>query len=158
MLTVKMSGKLLRSAFQLFSLISGFFGGLDLHNKLTDTSRAFLITFCILFRNSPRTVTAVRHVESSVLVMPVTLCLLCLLITQVEQMRYKDARIKLMNEILGGIKVLKLYAWEPSFSDKVLEMRKNELRVLKKTAYLNSLSIFTWTSAPFLVCRICMIF
>ncbi|NXF74755.1 MRP3 protein, partial [Sclerurus mexicanus] len=70
---------------------------------------------------------------------------------QVEQMRYKDSRIKLMNEILGGIKVLKLYAWEPSFSEKVLEIRKNELRVLKKSAYLNSLSSFAWISAPFLV-------
>ncbi|KFR15692.1 Canalicular multispecific organic anion transporter 2, partial [Opisthocomus hoazin] len=70
---------------------------------------------------------------------------------QVEQMQYKDSRIKLMNEILGGIKVLKLYAWEPSFSEKVLEIRKNELRVLKKSAYLNSLSTFAWISAPFLV-------
>ncbi|NXW34750.1 MRP3 protein, partial [Phaetusa simplex] len=70
---------------------------------------------------------------------------------QVEQMRYKDSRIKLMNEILGGIKVLKLYAWEPSFSEKVVEIRKNELRVLKKSAYLNSLSTFAWISAPFLV-------
>uniref|UniRef100_A0A8C5II32 Canalicular multispecific organic anion transporter 2 n=1 Tax=Junco hyemalis TaxID=40217 RepID=A0A8C5II32_JUNHY len=70
---------------------------------------------------------------------------------QVEQMRYKDSRIKLMNEILGGIKVLKLYAWEPSFSEKVLEIRKNELKVLKKSAYLNSLSTFAWISAPFLV-------
>ncbi|KAH0629433.1 hypothetical protein JD844_011498 [Phrynosoma platyrhinos] len=70
---------------------------------------------------------------------------------QVEQMRYKDSRIKLMNEILSGIKVLKLYAWEPSFADKVLEIRKNELRVLKKSAYLNSLSTFAWVSAPFLV-------
>ncbi|XP_072208129.1 ATP-binding cassette sub-family C member 3 isoform X6 [Excalfactoria chinensis] len=69
---------------------------------------------------------------------------------QVEQMRYKDSRIKLMNEILGGIKVLKLYAWEPSFSEKVLEIRKNELRVLKKSAYLNSLSNFAWISSPFL--------
>ncbi|NWY90232.1 MRP3 protein, partial [Loxia curvirostra] len=70
---------------------------------------------------------------------------------QVEQMRYKDSRIKLMSEILGGIKVLKLYAWEPSFSEKVLEIRKNELKVLKKSAYLNSLSTFAWISAPFLV-------
>nr|XP_042697003.1 voltage-dependent T-type calcium channel subunit alpha-1G isoform X14 [Chrysemys picta bellii] len=70
---------------------------------------------------------------------------------QVEQMRYKDSRIKLMNEILSGIKVLKLYAWEPSFQEKVLEIRKNELRVLKKAAYLNSLSTFAWISAPFLV-------
>lgn len=66
-------------------------------------------------------------------------------------MHYKDSRIKLMNEILGGIKVLKLYAWEPCFSEKVLEIRRNELRVLKKAAYLNSLSNFAWVSAPFLV-------
>ncbi|OWK57673.1 Canalicular multispecific organic anion transporter 2 [Lonchura striata] len=90
------------------------------------------------------------YVENFPVVLAVTLSL-CLPITQVEQMRYKDSRIKLMNEILGGIKVLKLYAWEPSFSEKVLEIRKNELRVLKKSAYLNSLSTFAWISAPFLV-------
>lgn len=66
-------------------------------------------------------------------------------------MKYKDSRIKLMNEILNGIKVLKLYAWEPSFAEKVQEIRKNELRVLRKLAYLNSLSTFAWVSAPFLV-------
>ncbi|KAM8945709.1 ATP-binding cassette sub-family C member 3 [Pelodytes ibericus] len=70
---------------------------------------------------------------------------------QVEQMQYKDSRIKLMNEILNGIKVLKLYAWEPSFAQKVLDIRSKELNVLKKSAYLNALSTFAWTSAPFLV-------
>ena len=30
-------------------------------------------------------------------------------------MELKDERIKLMNEILNGIKVLKMYAWELSF-------------------------------------------
>ena len=30
-------------------------------------------------------------------------------------MKLKDERIKLMNEILNGIKVLKMYAWEMSF-------------------------------------------
>uniref|UniRef100_A0A8C8J8V5 ATP-binding cassette, sub-family C (CFTR/MRP), member 3 n=1 Tax=Oncorhynchus tshawytscha TaxID=74940 RepID=A0A8C8J8V5_ONCTS len=70
---------------------------------------------------------------------------------QVEQMHYKDARIKLMNEILNGIKVLKLYAWENSFKEKVLEIRQKELNVLRKTAYLGALSTMAWTSAPFLV-------
>uniref|UniRef100_A0A3P9AIK8 ATP-binding cassette, sub-family C (CFTR/MRP), member 3 n=1 Tax=Esox lucius TaxID=8010 RepID=A0A3P9AIK8_ESOLU len=69
----------------------------------------------------------------------------------VEQMQYKDARIKLMNEILNGIKVLKLYAWENSFKNKVLEIRQKELNVLRKTAYLGALSTMAWTSAPFLV-------
>lgn len=38
---------------------------------------------------------------------------------QLEQMINKDHRVKLMNEILGGIKVLKLYAWEQSFIEQV---------------------------------------
>lgn len=66
-------------------------------------------------------------------------------------MQYKDARIKLMNEILNGIKVLKLYAWENSFKEKVLAIRQKELNVLRKTAYLGALSTMAWTSAPFLV-------
>uniref|UniRef100_A0A665WVS5 ATP-binding cassette, sub-family C (CFTR/MRP), member 3 n=1 Tax=Echeneis naucrates TaxID=173247 RepID=A0A665WVS5_ECHNA len=70
---------------------------------------------------------------------------------QVEQMQYKDARIKLMNEILNGIKVLKLYAWENSFKEKVLAIRQKELNVLRKAAYLGALSTMAWTSAPFLV-------
>ncbi|XP_039991336.1 ATP-binding cassette sub-family C member 3 isoform X2 [Xiphias gladius] len=70
---------------------------------------------------------------------------------QVEQMQYKDSRIKLMNEILNGIKVLKLYAWENSFKEKVLAIRQKELNVLRKTAYLGALSTMAWTSAPFLV-------
>ncbi|KAI2474232.1 hypothetical protein C4B38_000299, partial [Diabrotica virgifera virgifera] len=37
---------------------------------------------------------------------------------QVKQMKNKDERVKLMNEILNGIKVLKLYAWEHSFEDQ----------------------------------------
>ena len=30
-------------------------------------------------------------------------------------MKHKDERIKMMNEILNGIKLLKMYAWEMSF-------------------------------------------
>uniref|UniRef100_A0A8C2GV26 ATP-binding cassette, sub-family C (CFTR/MRP), member 3 n=1 Tax=Cyprinus carpio TaxID=7962 RepID=A0A8C2GV26_CYPCA len=70
---------------------------------------------------------------------------------QVEQMKYKDERIKQMNEILNGIKVLKLYAWETSFQEKILQIRQKELNVLRKTAYLSALSTMAWISAPFLV-------
>ncbi|XP_031726932.1 multidrug resistance-associated protein 1 [Anarrhichthys ocellatus] len=70
---------------------------------------------------------------------------------QVAQMKSKDNRIKLMNEMLNGIKVLKLYAWELAFKDKVSEIRESELQVLKKTAYLGAMSTFTWICAPFLV-------
>ncbi|XP_034047298.1 multidrug resistance-associated protein 1-like [Thalassophryne amazonica] len=66
-------------------------------------------------------------------------------------MKNKDNRIKLMNEMLNGIKVLKLYAWELAFKNKVSDIRESELRVLKKAAYLSAMSTFTWVCAPFLV-------
>lgn len=81
----------------------------------------------------------------------VSVKILCLLYEQVAQMKSKDNRIKLMNEMLNNIKVLKLYAWELAFKDKVTDIRERELRVLKKAAYLGAMSTFTWVCAPFLV-------
>lgn len=70
---------------------------------------------------------------------------------QVEQMKIKDERVKSMNEILNGMKVLKLYAWEPSFEKLVLGIRGKEMVVLRKAAVLNAGTYFVWTLAPFLV-------
>uniref|UniRef100_A0A4W3I1R4 Multidrug resistance-associated protein 1 n=1 Tax=Callorhinchus milii TaxID=7868 RepID=A0A4W3I1R4_CALMI len=70
---------------------------------------------------------------------------------QVTQMKEKDNRIKLMNEILNGIKVIKLYAWELAFKEKVMQIRRKELKVLKNAAYFSAVSTFTWICAPFLV-------
>ncbi|XP_065568544.1 multidrug resistance-associated protein 1-like isoform X2 [Artemia franciscana] len=70
---------------------------------------------------------------------------------QVAQMKNKDKRVKLMNEILSGIKVLKLYAWEPSFQNQVEDIRDKEIEVLKKAAYLGAGTSFLWTCAPLLV-------
>ncbi|ODM95243.1 Multidrug resistance-associated protein 1 [Orchesella cincta] len=70
---------------------------------------------------------------------------------QIMQMKKKDLRVKLMNEILSGIKVLKLYAWEPSFENQIMKIRKDEIEILKKAAYLNAATSFLWTCAPFLV-------
>ncbi|XP_059617015.1 multidrug resistance-associated protein 1 isoform X2 [Phlebotomus argentipes] len=73
---------------------------------------------------------------------------------QIRQMKNKDERVKLMNEVLSGIKVLKLYAWEPSFEDQVLKIRTKEVQVLKEQAYLNAGTSFIWSCAPFLVALI----
>ncbi|XP_018907576.2 multidrug resistance-associated protein 1 isoform X5 [Bemisia tabaci] len=70
---------------------------------------------------------------------------------QIKQMKYKDERVKLMNEILAGIKVLKLYAWERSFEKQILKIRDKEIKVLKKAAYLNAATSFIWSCAPFMV-------
>ncbi|XP_014273818.1 multidrug resistance-associated protein 1 [Halyomorpha halys] len=70
---------------------------------------------------------------------------------QIKQMKYKDERLKIMNEILSGIKVLKLYAWERSFEERVQEIRGKEMKVLKQTAYLKAVTSLTWSCTPFFV-------
>ncbi|XP_034235576.1 multidrug resistance-associated protein 1-like isoform X2 [Thrips palmi] len=70
---------------------------------------------------------------------------------QISQMELKDERVKLTNEVLGGMKILKLYAWEGFFGDLVQSIRNKELGVLKANAYLNGSTCFIWVCAPFLV-------
>ncbi|CAH1406845.1 unnamed protein product [Nezara viridula] len=70
---------------------------------------------------------------------------------QIKQMKYKDERIKMMNEILSGIKVLKLYAWERSFEERVQEIRGKEIKILKQSANLKAVTALIWSCTPFLV-------
>ncbi|KAE8736524.1 ABC-transporter, subfamily C member 18, partial [Frankliniella occidentalis] len=72
-------------------------------------------------------------------------------VLQIKQMKNKDERAKLMNEILNGMKVLKLYAWEPPFGERINQIRLKEMDVLKKSAYLQAGISFAFTVAPFLV-------
>lgn len=70
---------------------------------------------------------------------------------QTKQMKVKDERVKSMNEILSGMKVLKLYAWEPSFEDLIKDIRERELVFLRKAALYNAATEFIWSLAPFMV-------
>lgn len=77
------------------------------------------------------------------------LVVVCL--SQEIQMKYMDGRVKLMNEILNGIKILKFYAWEKAFLEQVLGYREKELKTLKKSQILYSVSIASFNSSSFLV-------
>ncbi|KAG1678222.1 Multidrug resistance-associated protein 1 [Nymphon striatum] len=70
---------------------------------------------------------------------------------QIQNMKLKDERTKLMNEVLNGIKVLKLYAWEIPFVQMILDIRNKEIQVLTKSAYLSAGMSFLWSCAPLLV-------
>uniref|UniRef100_A0A3Q2Y780 ABC-type glutathione-S-conjugate transporter n=1 Tax=Hippocampus comes TaxID=109280 RepID=A0A3Q2Y780_HIPCM len=67
------------------------------------------------------------------------------------QMKFMDGRIKLMNEILNGIKILKFYAWEKAFLEQVLGYREKELKALKKSQILYSISIASFNSSSFMI-------
>lgn len=70
---------------------------------------------------------------------------------QYKQMGVKDERVKSISEILAGIKVIKFYAWEPSFQKTIDETRDRELKYLRSAAVLNAATEFIWTLTPFLV-------
>ena len=53
-----------------------------------------------------------------------------------KKVKVTDTRVKLMNEILAGIRVIKYYAWEMAFSEKVEVVRDEELQLLKQLAYV----------------------
>ncbi|XP_063163042.1 ATP-binding cassette sub-family C member 2 isoform X2 [Candoia aspera] len=72
-------------------------------------------------------------------------------VIQVKNMKNKDERMKIMNEILNGIKILKLFAWEPSFQKQVQKIRAWELKGLLHFFHLQSVAIFIFACAPFLV-------
>ncbi|GFR66664.1 multidrug resistance-associated protein 1 [Elysia marginata] len=73
---------------------------------------------------------------------------------QRQNLEWKDKRIKMTSEVLSGIKVLKLYAWEESFQSRIMEIRHQEVLVLTKLAWINAFGIFLWTCAPYLVCLV----
>lgn len=70
---------------------------------------------------------------------------------QIQQMKHKDERVKLMNEILSGIKVLKLYAWETSFEEQIQKIREKEMKVIKHIAYFSTVTWVISFTGPYLV-------
>ncbi|NWS66143.1 MRP1 protein, partial [Crotophaga sulcirostris] len=68
-----------------------------------------------------------------------------------SQMKYSDQRVKLLSEMLHGIKILKLYAWEPAYQWKIMSIREHEVDVLKSSGYLTTYSMLTLKCIPFLV-------
>lgn len=47
-----------------------------------------------------------------------------------------DKRVKMMNEILNGIRIIKFYSWETAFRERVEAVRIKELKLLRKIAYI----------------------
>ena len=71
-------------------------------------------------------------------------------------MKTVDARVKLMNEVLTGIRVIKYYCWEKPFKGKIDEIRNAELKLHTKMTYLMNSGIdMLMTLVPQLVPLAC---
>ncbi|KAL5019443.1 hypothetical protein ScPMuIL_003475, partial [Solemya velum] len=66
-------------------------------------------------------------------------------------MGQKDERVKVMSEILYGMRVVKFYALEDHFKSKVEEIRELELKNLKGRKYLDAMCVYFWATTPVLI-------
>ncbi|XP_053059379.1 ATP-binding cassette sub-family C member 8 isoform X5 [Acinonyx jubatus] len=67
---------------------------------------------------------------------------------QRSTLEYSNERLKQTNEMLRGIKLLKLYAWENIFCTRVEMTRRKEMTSLRAFAVYTSISIFMNTAIP----------
>ncbi|XP_046973503.1 ATP-binding cassette sub-family C member 4-like isoform X1 [Vanessa cardui] len=67
-----------------------------------------------------------------------------------------DERVRLMNEILSGIQVIKMYTWEKPFADLVAKARKQEIKQIRATSYIRGVltSFIMFTTRICLFCSI----
>ncbi|CAG8540389.1 15319_t:CDS:10 [Funneliformis mosseae] len=71
--------------------------------------------------------------------------------TQDKLMKVRDRRVDLMNEVLQGIRMIKFYAWERNWENRVLESRNAELKQLRNTFIHLTVFDFVWIVSPVLV-------
>ncbi|KAF9586641.1 Multidrug resistance-associated protein 1 [Lunasporangiospora selenospora] len=67
------------------------------------------------------------------------------------KMEAMDNRIRLINEVLAGIKIVKLYGWESSFRKRIAEYRGQEIRVLYRLGVGFSFMVIIFSSLTLLM-------
>uniref|UniRef100_A0AAY4E2R3 Multidrug resistance-associated protein 4 n=1 Tax=Denticeps clupeoides TaxID=299321 RepID=A0AAY4E2R3_9TELE len=58
-----------------------------------------------------------------------------------------DSRIRIMNEVVSGIRIIKMYAWEKPFSALVSEVRRKEISKIMSSSYLRGLNMASFFAA-----------
>ncbi|XP_078513731.1 ATP-binding cassette sub-family C member 4 [Lissotriton helveticus] len=63
-----------------------------------------------------------------------------------------DTRIRTMNEVISGMRIIKMYAWEESFTKLVNEIRRNEIAKILRSSYLRAINVsFFFVSSKIIV-------
>ncbi|KAL0491571.1 ATP-binding cassette, subfamily C [Acrasis kona] len=66
-------------------------------------------------------------------------------------LKYSGERIKIINELLQGIRLIKFYAWENSFIQRAANARSLEMGQIKKTMIIQTINSCIMTLAPLFV-------
>ncbi|XP_045049070.2 ATP-binding cassette sub-family C member 10 isoform X2 [Desmodus rotundus] len=68
-----------------------------------------------------------------------------------EMLQHKDARVKLMTELLSGIRVIKFFGWEQVLGARVEACRAQELGRLRVIKYLDAACVYLWAALPVVI-------
>ncbi|CAH8873037.1 unnamed protein product [Trichobilharzia szidati] len=110
----------------------------------------FVLAFILLWRQLGTA--AIAGIGVLLLMLPLNVLLMWA--TQkfeIREMKFKDKRMKCLGEVLGAIRVVKLYAWEKAFQSQVKSIRKSELIELLRVVLGWSLCHIVWNLAPYLI-------
>ncbi|KAM9674923.1 ATP-binding cassette sub-family C member 4-like [Dama dama] len=54
---------------------------------------------------------------------------------------FTDSRLRTMNEVITGIRTIKMYAWEKSFAELITRLRRKEIFMVLRSSYLNGMTL-----------------
>ncbi|KAG0012631.1 hypothetical protein BGZ80_011617 [Entomortierella chlamydospora] len=70
---------------------------------------------------------------------------------RVAKMKAMDGRLRLVNEVLGGMKIVRLYNWEDSFKEKIGVVRRNEVKILRQFGTIFAFVGLVFMSTPLVI-------
>lgn len=68
-----------------------------------------------------------------------------------SMMLYKDERVKLISEIIFGIRTIQMNNYENYFIERMKDVRQKELQALRGRKYLDAFCVYFWATTPVLI-------
>nr|KAF6362437.1 ATP binding cassette subfamily C member 10 [Pipistrellus kuhlii] len=88
----------------------------------------------------------------AVLLVPVNKVIATRIMTSNQEMlQHKDTRVKLITELLSGMRVIKFFGWEQVLEARVEAWRAQELGRLRVIKYLDAACVYLWAALPVVI-------
>eukprot|EP00904_Undaria_pinnatifida_P007302 jgi/Undpi1/3701/HiC_scaffold_16.g07071.m1 len=76
---------------------------------------------------------------------------------QRAQMKQTESRVKVINEVLQGIRIVKYYAWEVPFVERISSLRSQEVNKIKNFAFMSAYSMSIMLTTPFVMVMLTLV-